>query len=119
MGATNEKKKDRYLSIQQAGNQVTDADGDKGGDEAGELEGVVDDVLTDMRGAGSVEADSGYLRRVVRQEEIAVDRRKERQQDMRRKTKCQTDRIEGLRGRCLREEHDAEQEQGYGKQDRP
>ena len=113
------KKKDRYLSIQQAGNQVTDADGDKGGDEAGELEGVVDDVLTDMRGAGSVEADSGYLRRVVRQEKIAVDRRKERQQDMRRHAKRQADRVQGLCRCSLREEHDAEQEQRYREQDRP
>ena len=100
--------RDGYLSEQQPGDQVTDADGDKGGDEAGELEGMVDDKLTDMRGTCPVKTDSGYLRRVVRQEEIAVDRRKERQQDMRRKTKGQTDRIEGLRGRCLREEHDAE-----------
>ena len=113
------KKKDRYLSKQQAGNQATDANGDKGGDEAGELEGVVDDVLTDMRGASSVEADSGYLRRVVRQEEIAVDRRKERQQNMRRQAERQTDRIQGLRRCSLREEHDAKQEQRYCEKDRP
>ncbi len=79
------------LSEHQAGNQVTDADGDKGGDEAGELEGMVDDIFADMRGAGSIKADSRYLRRVVRQEEIAVHRGEEGEQDMRRE--CSGQRV--------------------------
>ena len=81
-----ECSKDSCLSQHKAGDQVTDADGDKGGDEAGELEGMVDDKLTDMRGTCPVKTDSGYLRRVVRQEEIAVDRREEGEQYMRRYT---------------------------------
>ena len=78
--------RDGYLSEQQPGDQVTDADGDKGGDEARQLEGMVDDKLTDMRGTCPVKTDSGYLRRVVGQEEIAVDSREEGEQYMRRYT---------------------------------
>ena len=70
--------------IHEPGDQVADADGDKGSDEAGELERVVDDKLTDMRGSCPIKAYSGYLRRVVGQEEIAVDGREDSEQDMRR-----------------------------------
>ena len=111
--------RDGYLSEQQTGDQVTDADGDKGGDEARQLEGMVDDKLTDMRGTCPVKTDSGYLRRLVRQEEIAVDSREECEQYMRRHAKRQADRVQGLCRGCLREEHDAEQEQGYREQDQP
>ena len=78
--------RDGYLSEQQTGDQVTDADGDKGGDEARQLEGMVDDKLTDAGGTCPVKTDSGYLRRVVGQEEIAVDSREEGEQYMRRYT---------------------------------
>ena len=100
--------RDGYLSEQQPGDQVTDADGDKSGDEAGELEGMVDDKLTDAGGTCPVKTDSGNLRRVVGQEEIAVDSREEGEQYMRRHAKRQADRVQGLRRGCLREEHDAE-----------
>ena len=80
---------------------------------------MVDDKLTDMRGPCSIKSDSGYLRGIVGQEEIAVHRREERQQNMRRDAEGQTHRIEGLGRCCLREKHDAEQEQRYREQDRP
>lgn len=72
----------------------------------------------DASGARAVEVDSRHSRRIVWQEEIAIDSREHRNQSQRRDTKSDTQRIERANRCRLREEHDAHDEEGDGEEGR-
>ena len=88
-------------------------DGDGGGDEAGHHEGVVEDPAAYACGAGGVEIYSGHDRRIVRDDEIAVDGRKEGYEHHGADSEGYSEGHDGAHGGCLAVEqnrHDEERE---------
>jgi len=55
------------------GKEVRNDGGDTYGDETGHHEGMVEQILAYLRCAGAVEIDGRYIRRIVRDKEIAID----------------------------------------------
>ena len=63
--------------------EIAHADSHKRGDEAWQLKRMVDDPASHARGPRAVEVDGSYLRRIVGEEEIAIDGRKHGHQKQR------------------------------------
>ena len=79
---------------------------------------MVDDPASHARGPRAVEVDGSYLRRIVGEEEIAIDGGKHGHQKQRTDAQGKAQRIEGGDGGGLGEEHDAHHKQGHGKRER-
>lgn len=99
---------------QEADYQIADADADECRNPAGELEGVVDDILAYAGGSRAVKADGCNRGGIVGQEEVAVDGWEQYKQYGWWHSQGKSYGEKGLGCGCLREEHDAEQEEGDG-----
>src|SRR5688572_23077734 len=64
------------LVDEKGGEEQAEAHAADGADEAGQHERVVQQIFADTRGAGTVELHRGDERAVVRNEEVAIHRRK-------------------------------------------
>lgn len=89
------------ILIKESDNQVTDAYRYKGCDKTGYLETVIEHIFTDASGTCSVEIDSRNFGWVVRNEEVAVDRRKHGYEGQWCNAESDAERIERTNSGCL------------------